>query len=168
MIRIISLEWIITLSLPDKLGYLIFGKSFTMIQRIQTVWLFLSALFAALTYKFPFYTGNVINKEKVQVYENLVASSSFLLLIFTAVLVGGTIYIIFMYKNRKQQIWLTVGALGLSIINIILYFSELKKFISGNTALTSVFALAIPVFLLLAINGIWKDEKLVKSLDRLR
>jgi drug/metabolite transporter superfamily protein YnfA len=139
-----------------------------MIQRIQTVWLFLSALFAALTYKFPFYTGNVINKEKVQVYENLVASSSFLLLIFTAVLVGGAIYIIFMYKNRKQQIWLTVGALGLSIINIILYFSELKKFISGNTALTSVFVLAIPVFLLLAINGIWKDEKLVKSLDRLR
>ena len=139
-----------------------------MIQRIQTVWLFLSALFAALTYKFPFYTGNVINKEKVQVYENLVASSSFLLLIFTAVLVGGMIYIIFMYKNRKQQIWLTVGALGLSIINIILYFSELKKFISGNMSLTSVFALAIPVLLLLAINGIWKDEKLVKSLDRLR
>jgi hypothetical protein len=44
----------------------------------------------------------------------------------------------------------------------------LKKFTSGNMALTSVFALAIPVFLLLAISGIWKDEKLVKSLDRLR
>jgi len=139
-----------------------------MIQRIQTVWLFLSALFAALTYKFPFYTGNILNKENVQVYEKLVASSSFLLLIFTAVLVGGMIYIIFMYKNRKQQIWLTVGVAGLSIINIILYFSELKKFTSGNMALTSVFALAIPVFLLLAISGIWKDEKLVKSLDRLR
>jgi len=124
--------------------------------------------FAALTYKFPFYTGNVLNKENVQVYEKLVASSSFLLLIFTAVLVGGMIYIIFMYKNRKQQIWLTVAAAGLSIINIILYFSELKKFTSGNMALTSVFALAIPVFLLLAISGIWKDEKLVKSLDRLR
>jgi hypothetical protein len=35
-------------------------------------------------------------------------------------------------------------------------------------SLTSVFALAIPVFLVLAINGMWKDEKLVKSLDRLR
>jgi len=139
-----------------------------MIQRIQTVWLFLSALFAALTYKFPFYTGNVINKENVQVYEKLVASSSFLVLIFTAAVVGGTIYTIFIYKNRKQQIWLTVASAGLSIINIILYFSELTKFISGNMALTSVFALAIPVFLLLAINGIWKDEKLVKSLDRLR
>ena len=139
-----------------------------MIQRIQTVWLFLAALFAALTYKFPFYTGNVLNKENVQVFEKLVASSSFLVLIFTAALIGGTIYTMFMYKNRKQQIWLTVAAAGLSIINIILYFSELKKFISGSMSLTSVFALAIPVFLLLAINGIWKDEKLVKSLDRLR
>ena len=73
-----------------------------------------------------------------------------------------------MYKNRKQQIWLTVAAAGLSIINIILYFAELKKFVSGNMALTSVFALAIPVFLVFAMNGIWKDEKLVKSLDRLR
>ena len=139
-----------------------------MIQRIQTVWLFLAALFAGLTYKLPFYTGNVINKENVHLYEKLVASSSFLVLIFTAGLVAGTIFIIFMYKNRKQQMWLTVAAAGLSIINILLYFTELKKFTSGSMSLTSVFALAIPVFLVLAINGIWKDEKLVKSLDRLR
>ena len=139
-----------------------------MIQRIQTVWLFLAALFAALTYKFPFYSGNIINKEKVQVFEKLLASSKFLVLIFTAGLVAGTIIIIFMYKNRKQQMWLTAAAAGLSIINIILYFTELKKFVSGNMSLTAVFALAVPVFLLLAMNGIWKDEKLVKSLDRLR
>ena len=139
-----------------------------MIQRIQTVWLFLAALFAALTYKFPFYSGNVVNKEKVQLFEKLLASSNFLVLIFTAGLIVGTIIIIFMYKNRKQQMWLTAAAAGLSIINIILYFTELKKFVSGNMSLTAVFALAIPVFLLLAINGIWKDEKLVKSLDRLR
>ena len=139
-----------------------------MIQRIQTVWLFLAALFAALTYKFPFYSGNIINKEKVQLFEKLLASSNFLVLIFTAGLIVGTIIIIFMYKNRKQQMWLTAAAAGLSIINIILYFTELKKFVSGNMSLTAVFALAVPVFLLLAMNGIWKDEKLVKSLDRLR
>ena len=139
-----------------------------MIQRIQTVWLFLAALFAALTYKFPFYTGNIISKENVHLYEKLVASSSFLVLIFTAALVAGTIFIIFMYKNRKQQLWLTVAAAGLSIINILIYFTELKKFTSGSMSLTSVFALTIPVFLIVAINGMWKDEKLVKSLDRLR
>lgn len=139
-----------------------------MIQRIQTVWLFLAALFAALTFKFPFYSGNVINKENVQQFEKLVASSNFLVLIFTAGLVAGTVIMIFLYKNRKQQMWLVGAAAGLSIINIVLYFTELKKFVSGNMSLTAVFALAIPVFFFLAINGIWKDEKLVKSLDRLR
>ncbi|HEX3168201.1 MAG TPA: DUF4293 family protein [Chitinophagaceae bacterium] len=139
-----------------------------MIQRIQTVWLFLAALFAALTYKFPFYSGNILNKENFQIFEKLKASSNFLVLLFTAGLIAGTIFIAFMYKNRKQQMGLTAAAAGLSIINIILYFTELKKFISGNMSLTSVFALAIPVLLILAINGMWKDEKLVKSLDRLR
>jgi len=139
-----------------------------MIQRIQTVWLFLAALFAVLTYKFPFYTGNIISKDTVQLYEKLTASTNFLTLIFTAGLIAGTIAIIFLYKNRKQQMWLTAAAAGLSVINIIIYFTELKKFVSGNMSLTSIFALLIPVFLLLAINGIWKDEKLVKSLDRLR
>ena len=98
-----------------------------MIQRIQTVWLFLAALFAALTYKFPFYSGNVINKENVQRFEKLLASSNFLVLIFTAGLIVGTIIMIFMYKNRKQQLWLTAAAAGLSIINIVLYFTELKN-----------------------------------------
>jgi hypothetical protein len=139
-----------------------------MIQRIQTVWLFLAALCAAFTYKFPFYTGNKIKTNNVQIYEKLVASSNFLLLIFTAGLIVGTIIIIFLYKNRKQQMWLTVVAAALAVINVIIYFTELKKFISGNMSLTSILAFAIPLFLLLAVNGIWKDEKLVKSLDRLR
>jgi len=139
-----------------------------MIQRIQTVWLFLSALCAAFTYKYPFYSGNIVGKDNFQRYEKLDASSNFLLLIFTGVLIAGAIVIIFLYKNRKQQLWLTIAAAGLSIINIIIYFSELKKFISGNMSLAAVLAFAIPVFLLLAASGIWKDEKLVKSLDRLR
>lgn len=142
-----------------------------MIQRIQSVWLFLAALCAALTYKFPFYTGNKIkitNNVQVQTYETLVASSNFLLLIFTAALTIGCFIIIFLYKNRKQQMWLTAGAAGLGIINIILDFTELKKFVSGNMSITAILSFAIPIFLILAVNGIYKDEKLVKSLDRLR
>lgn len=139
-----------------------------MIQRIQTVWLFLAALFAALTYKFPFYTGNIIGKDNVQRYEKLVASSNFIVLIFTAGLIIGTIAIIFMYKNRKQQMWLTVAALTVSVINLIIYFYEMKRFNSSNMSLTAILSFAIPIFLILAINGIRKDEKLIRSLDRLR
>jgi drug/metabolite transporter (DMT)-like permease len=84
------------------------------------------------------------------------------------ILIGGGVAIIFLYKNRKQQLWLTIGAAALAIINIIIYFSQLKKYVSGNVSLAAVLVFAIPIFLLLAANGIWKDEKLVKSLDRLR
>jgi len=139
-----------------------------MIQRIQTVWLFLAVLFAALTYKFPFYTGNIIGKDNVQRYEKLVASSNFILLILTASFIVGTIAIIFMYKSRKQQLWLTVVAACLSILNLVIYFYEVKRFNSGNMSLTAILAFAIPILLILAINGIRKDEKLIRSLDRLR
>ena len=64
--------------------------------------------------------------------------------------------------------WLTVAAAAIAVINIIIYFSEVKKFVSGNMSLTAILAFAIPIFLVLAVNGIYKDEKLVKSLDRLR
>ncbi len=143
-----------------------------MIQRIQSVWLLLAALCAALTFKFPFYTGNKLSTAnvtpQVQTYEKLVASSNFLLLISTAALSVGAFIIIFLYKNRRQQMWLAVTASALGIINIIIYFTELKKFVSGNMSLTAIFSFAIPVLLMFAINGIYKDEKLVKSLDRLR
>ena len=143
-----------------------------MIQRIQSVWLLLAALCAALTFKLPFYTGNKLTTPKVtpqvQAYEKLLASSNFLLLIFTATLTVGAVIIIFLYKNRKQQMWLTVAASALGIINLIIYFSELKKFVSGNMSLTAILSFAIPILLMFAVNGIYKDEKLVKSLDRLR
>lgn len=139
-----------------------------MIQRIQTIWLLLAAICAALTFKFPFYTGNILNTENFQVFEELRASSNFLLIIFTAVLTVASLIIIFLYKNRKQQMWLTLAAAGLSIINLVIYFIKLKEFLTGNISLTAILSFAIPIFLILAARGIWKDEKLVKSLDRLR
>jgi len=139
-----------------------------MIQRIQSVWLFLAVLCAAFTYKFPFYTGNIIGKDNIPHYVKLVASSNYILLILTAGFIAGTTAIIFMYKSRKQQLWLTVAAACLSVINLVIYFYEVKKFSSGGMSLTSVLAFAMPVLLILAANGIWKDQKLIKSLDRLR
>jgi hypothetical protein len=139
-----------------------------MIQRIQSVWLFIAVICAALTYKFPFYTGNVIGKDNVQRYIKLVASSNYILLILTAGFIAGTTAIIFMYKSRKQQLWLTVVAACLSVLNLVIYFYEVKNFTSGNMSLSAIFAFAMPILLIFAINGIRKDEKLIKSLDRLR
>jgi hypothetical protein len=56
---------------------------------------------------------------------------------------------------------LQVGAL-------VLYFLQTQKYVQGNFTLTSAVSFAIPVFFILAVIGIRKDEKLIKSMDRLR
>jgi hypothetical protein len=139
-----------------------------MIQRIQSLWLLAAALCAALTFKYPFYTGNKQTGENVTELNQLLASSNFFLLILSAVLTAGCVVLIFLYKNRKRQLWLTLTAFVISVINLIIYFSQIKKFVTGTFALSAVFVLLLPLLLALAARGIWKDEQLVKSLDRLR
>jgi len=139
-----------------------------MIQRIQSVWLLLAAICAALTFKYSFYSGNKTGESNMPEFQKLVASSNFLLVILTAILTAGCFILIFLYKNRKQQLWLSVAATILSLINLLIYFTEIKKFDRGTFSLSAVFALIIPVLLILSARGIWKDEKLIKSLDRLR
>ena len=141
-----------------------------MIQRIQSVWLLLATLCAAFTYRISFYSGNKLGADNKPVFERLTASSHFILLISTALLVAGCLITIFLYKNRKQQLWLTIGAAVLAVINLFIYFGQTKKFLpnESNYGLAAILTLAIPVLLILAARGIWKDEKLVKSVNRLR
>ena len=139
-----------------------------MIQRIQTIWLLLAGICAALTYKFSFYTGQLISNETKTGIDKLDASEGLLLIVSTAVLTVACFIIIFLYKTRKQQQWYTIAAVVLSVLNIVIYFSKIKTFANGSMSLGSVFSFAIPVLLIFAIRGIWKDEKLIKSLDRLR
>jgi hypothetical protein len=141
-----------------------------MIQRIQSIWLLLTALCAALTFKLSFFSGNKPGEANMPKFEKLTATSNFLLLICTALLVAGAIIIIFLYKTRKQQIWFTLAGLAISLLSLFFYFSETKKFIPGQGTydLTAILYFAIPVLLILAVISIWKDEKLVRSADRLR
>ena len=136
-----------------------------MIQRIQTLWLLAATACAVLTFKFSFYSGNQDNLPDLK---SLTATSNIFLIMLTAILAAGCLFIIFLYKQRKLQLRFTIFMLLVSIINLVIYFSQLNKFTSGTISLTSVFAFAIPVLVIVAARGIWKDEKLVKSLDRLR
>jgi hypothetical protein len=47
---------------------------------------------------------------------------------------------------------------------------QTKKFVpgEGNYGISALVALAIPLLLFFALRGILRDQKLVKSLDRLR
>ena len=139
-----------------------------MIQRIQSVWLIFAAACAALTFKLPFYSGNRATTDPFGMVQELNAASNMILLILTALLLAGCLITIFMFRDRRLQLRMIIGLLVLSLINIVIYFNETQKFVSGNFSLTATIAFLIPIFLILAARGVWKDEKLVKSLDRLR
>lgn len=139
-----------------------------MIQRIQTLWLLLAAVASFLTLEFSFFSGNTIAADQTKKFEELTGRSNWLLLVLTIVLGTATVIAIFLYKTRKQQLRVTMAAIVLSVINLVLYYYQSKKFAEGKPDLSALIALIIPFFLILAARGIYKDEKLVKSLDRLR
>jgi hypothetical protein len=138
-----------------------------MIQRQQTLWLILAAVTSFLTYRFPFYTGNIL-ENNVARYEELDGGSNLFLLVLTgaAVFVGAVA--IFMFKDRKRQFKLAIGGLVISVVILILYMTQLKKFTNGRFSLTCLLVLGMIIGFVMAARGIWKDEKLVKSLDKLR
>jgi len=138
-----------------------------MIQRQQTLWLLLAILAALLCFMFPFVTGKVLEKG-VEVDKTVKAGSGFLLLLFTgaSLLLSGAI--IFFYKDRKLQIKLCLLGLLLSVVVVILYISEMNKLTKSTLALFSVLPFIIVASYFMAFRNIRKDEKLVKSLDKLR
>ena len=138
-----------------------------MIQRIQSMWLFLAAIFAAFTYKLPFYSGQKKIKDVVQPVK-LDASYDFVIMILTAFIIILSLVTLFSYKDRKTQLPLAIVNIILSFVLIVLYFLQIQKFENGTISLWSLFAIAIPIFLFLATRGIWHDQKVIKSLDRIR
>ena len=135
-----------------------------MIQRSQTLWLLLAAVCAFLTFIFPFYNLNAV---VVNESNEFTAKSRISITILTSIIGALCLFLIFLYKNRKLQLRLSFLALLLSCINIFLYFSYKDESVSG-VSLFSIFTFLIPIFILMAIRGIYRDIKLIKSLDRIR
>lgn len=139
-----------------------------MIQRIQTLWLSLTAIVSLLTLKYSFFSGNISDTATGRKFVELTAVNNFFILILTIAVAVISIISIFLYKNRKLQLRLVILATILGLVTISLYYFETKKFLEGNYVLTSVLSFTVPVFLVLAARGIYSDEKLIKNADRLR
>ena len=136
-----------------------------MIQRIQSLWLLLASICAFASINLPFYYGNL---EVQGSTKTITPSDRFMLLVF--VIATGLVALIniFLYSNRSLQIKMCVVGLVLSLANLMHYFLYMRGFISGGLSLYSIFSFLVPVFFILAIRSIYKDQKLLKSLDRLR
>lgn len=155
-----------------------------MLQRIQSVWLFLASLCIFALFLFPYL--QVLNADgtakaiKVTgVHENLagqvVQTEAFLgITIATVVLAMIPLFTIFMYKNRKRQLSLAYATIIL-IIGFSFWLVQTAKPVLGNITLrTENYGIGVllpslaVLFVILAIRGIKRDERLIKSADRLR
>jgi len=136
-----------------------------MIQRIQTLWLLLASICAFASVKLPFYFGSLeIPGPTITItpYDN------FMLLVFVIATALIGLVTIFLFSNRSLQIKMCIVGLVLSLANLMHYFLYMKNFKTGGLSLYSILSFLVPVFFILAIRSIYKDQKLLKSLDRLR
>jgi hypothetical protein len=155
-----------------------------MIQRIQSVYLLLTALLSSLflkgnilTFKKDSGTDIVMNiKEAYQLTETgnigLIQNQIPALIILVTVMLLSLIAIFF-YRKRKLQMKLTMGVLLLTFafIAVVIFYSVsvIDKYqVVPVLGYKMFIPLLMILFGILAFRGIRKDEELVNSYDRLR
>lgn len=139
-----------------------------MIQRKQTLWLSLSLICAALTFKFPFYNGTIAAGAVGVEGADLTATDNLWLMMLAGIIAVIALAAIFLYNNRKLQLQLTFAGLLLSVGLIALFYYYTLSFASGGIALTAVINLGTIAGFFFAMKGIRNDQKLIRDLNRLR
>lgn len=146
-----------------------------MIQRIQSLLLFLGAAAVFGLFKLPFGMTAANLRESTLFSDSVfnIQDSMALLGIFT--LSGLLAFIaIFLFKNRNLQkilsrVSIVANVIGLILV-IVLFLQDTPNM--GATEPSEGMGLGLPIlsiiFTLFAIRFINKDEKLVRSMDRLR
>jgi hypothetical protein len=142
-----------------------------MIQRIQTIWLLLAAAlgFVTLSQSISFFSFNKLVDNVTKLVPFNAKENNLILILIVAVSVAALIDI-FLFKNRKMQLRIAIVALIVSILNIVLLILQVKQFAADQRTFdfTAIVYIVIPAFLFLAARAIWKDERMVRSADRLR
>lgn len=140
-----------------------------MLQRIQTIWLLLVSGLAFASLKLSFFSGNIL-VDNIKQFQSFTAMSHLLIMILTVGVGIASLITVFLFGNRQLQIKICFGVLAVALLNILLYYLQTRNFVPNEWSfdLTSLITIAIPFLLFLAIRGIYKDEQLVKSVDRLR
>lgn len=157
-----------------------------MIQRIQSLYLFLAFVACVLTFFFPlasFWAGEgssyrfyITGLETLVPDDNTSHTNSIPLIAINVIIGLMAIIILFLYKNRLLQMKMLRFNIMLNIVLILLifffYVPAIERATNVEADYTSEIGIYFPliclVFLYLANRYIRKDEKLVRSADRLR
>ncbi len=157
-----------------------------MLQRVQSIFLLLSASFAAATWFFPvrswameegttiFMTRGLFDHNGLEL-DNASLPAPYHVL--QSVVAGALLVCIFLFSNRPRQarvvrgVWLVALLVGvfqfISCNSIDAYLREGLKS-EGSYGISFFLPLGTIIFAILAERAIRKDENLVRSADRLR
>ena len=138
-----------------------------MIQRQQTLWLLLATLSALLTFMFPFVTGKKM-VDNAETDTAIYAGTNFFILLLTGASLVLSAVTIFLYRNRKQQMQLCILGILMSVGLVVLYILQMNKLLKSTLALAGLLPFLVLLGYYMAFRNIRKDERLVKSLDKLR
>jgi hypothetical protein len=173
----------------DICKYYIFEpiKSPVMIQRIQSLYLFLASVALALLFFLPIYSFDkteegVSKSVKISVsgkYEKVtdhyvLVKANRPLMIMNMVIGLGLLALIFQYNNRKRQLRITRVMVILEFSLMIFVFSILSRELQADQIDQAQYGIGaflptIAVLLTtLAARGIKRDEQLVQSANRIR
>lgn len=153
-----------------------------MIQRIQSLFLFCTTIFAVLLFFIPmatlyipgdfsyaFYTGKVIQLSETP----KLMGWNWYSMVLNILIVLTALVTLFLYKKRFLQMRLSIvnmilqlGLLILMLLQIKVRAGEINAEWSANTGF--IFPLIGIIFTWLALRGIIKDITILKSFDRIR
>ncbi len=149
-----------------------------MIQRKQSLYLFIAALLNAGVLLFDQYrytTQSLVNGVTVSTPMHVRVSDHYPSLLITLVMTLLPLITIFMFSNRKRQIGMsavsmiaTLSFIAMSLTRITHLDKMTPPPTNGSYWIGSVLPAVSVILLILALIGIRRDEKLVKSVDRLR
>jgi hypothetical protein len=149
-----------------------------MIQRIQSIWLFLAFIASGLMFFFPVLILDAQNSLFVQNFDSISISKidnfvkgGYILAGLTALVSGLSLANIFFYRNRHLQmrICLFNSILVFFLLGFIAYFSFSSVQTPVQTfALSSLLPIIVLIFTFIARYSIKKDEELIKSVERIR
>jgi len=147
-----------------------------MIQRIQTLYLLISAILIAFLFVLPIadiLSDGVIYQFNIKgvLLDGIVKKSGLILLSLAGMALAAHGYAILSYKTRTRQIRVIVFAILflLGVVGMFYYFTYFS--FSGSKIsfkMGTVFPIVALILDYLAIRAIGKDEALIRSIDRIR
>ena len=147
-----------------------------MIQRIQSVYLLVSALLIGILFLLPF--AEIAKEGVIYIFnfrgillDGAVHQSGIAIYVLIAAIMASHVFAIFGFNNRKRQkmiiIFTILMMLGLfGMFFFFTYFSFSGAQISFEISI--VLPLVVIIIDYLAIRSINKDEALIRSIDRIR